>query len=152
MTNALSLPRRFVWPLLVILGLLLGPTPCRADVLDEFGTPGDWTLILADGVRGEIVSEDGALRLDYDFTAGAGYCVIRRSVDLPLGPQLPLRGCDTAETARPTRWSSSSSIPRGENVWWAVRRDTAFPTDWSSWSIRRRHVSFAWGTQRRARR
>lgn len=144
MTNALSLPRRFAWPLLVILGLLLGPTPCGADVLDDFGTPGGWTLILADGVRGEIVSEDGALRLDYDFTAGAGYCVIRRSVDLALDPNYRF-GLRYRGDGPPNTLEFKLVDPSGENVWWAVRRDTAFPTDWSSWSIRRRHVSFAWG-------
>lgn len=144
MTNALSLPRRFAWPLFVILGLLLGPTPCRADVLDDFGTPGDWTLILADGVRGEIVSEDGALRLDYDFTAGAGYCVIRRSVDLPLDPNYRF-GLRYRGDGPPNTLEFKLVDPSGENVWWAVRRDTEFPTDWSLWSIRRRHVSFAWG-------
>lgn len=144
MTTAPSLSRSFVNLLLSLVCTLVGSAPCRADVIDDFETPGAWSLILADGVRGEIVAEDGALRLDYDFTAGAGYCVIRRSVDLTLDPNyrfgLRYRGDGPRNTLE-----FKLVDPSGENVWWAVRRDTPFPSDWSAWSIRRRHVSFAWG-------
>jgi hypothetical protein len=116
----------------------------RADVLDDFSSVGAWSLIAADGVRGAIVEDGGALRLDYDFSAGAGYCVVRRRVDLPLDPNyrfgLRYRGTGPRNTLE-----FKLVDPSGENVWWNVRRGVELPAAWETLSLRRRHFSFAWG-------
>lgn len=117
---------------------------CVADVLDGFDDASRWSLILADGVQGQIVEVDGALRLDYDFTAGAGYCVLRRDVDLTLGANYRFSLRYRGEGA-PNTLEFKLIDPSGENVWWSVERDFEFPHDWQTRSMRARHFSFAWG-------
>lgn len=116
----------------------------QSEIIDAFDTTSAWSLILADGVHGEIVEVDGALRLDYDFTAGSGYCVVRRAVHLPLDPNhrfgLKYRG-----TGPPNTLEFKLIDESGENVWWTVQRDIQFPVVWTELAMRRRHFSFAWG-------
>tara|TARA_R110000782_G_scaffold30348_11_gene75598 strand:- start:8115 stop:11330 length:3216 start_codon:yes stop_codon:yes gene_type:complete len=126
----------------VILGLWVAGA--RADVIDDFSDTSGWTLVAADGVKGAIVGVDGALRLDYDFSAGAGYCVARRRVDLPLDPNYRFAVRYRGEGPRNTI-EFKLVDPSGENVWWNVRRGVAFPADWSTLSLRKRNLSFAWG-------
>ena len=130
---------------LVTLGsFVLSSMPTLGDEIDCFENTDAWSLIVADGVEGEIVAVDGSLRLDYDFSAGAGYCVVRRLVDLPLDPNyrfgLKLRGTGPRNTLEFKLIDQS-----GYNVWWVVERGIEFPSEWSSRSMRRRHFSFAWG-------
>lgn len=124
--------------------LLCLSTHVYADLLDDFDSLEAWTVLAADGVKGEIVEVDGALRLDYDFTAGAGYCVLHRDIDLELDPNyrfaFDFRGSGPRNTLEFKLIDET-----GENVWWAVRRAIEFPTRWTQISNRRRHVSFAWG-------
>ena len=114
-------------------------------VLDDFSDAGNWELILADGVQGEIVEQDGKLRLDYDFTAGAGYCVLRKvfahTMDANYRFGLRYRG-----EGPPNTLEFKLLDQRMENVWWSVQRDFSFPQDWDTRSMRQRHFSFAWGT------
>lgn len=115
-----------------------------ADVLDDFDDVHGWRIIAADGVKGEIVEVDGTLRLDYDFTAGAGYCVLHKDIELSIDPNyrfaFDLKGSGPRNTLEFKLIDES-----GENVWWSVRRGIEFPRRWTPFLIRRRHVSFAWG-------
>lgn len=124
--------------------LIAGRAVCDPVVIDRFESADAWELILADGVGGQIVEEDGVLRLDYDFTAGAGYCVVRRAVDITVDPNYRFsyrfRGTGPENTLEFKLIDETN-----ENVWWSVRRDIQFPEQWTDQSIRRRHVSFAWG-------
>ncbi|MEM9373248.1 MAG: hypothetical protein AAGA55_06355 [Planctomycetota bacterium] len=132
----------------IIASVFVLSLACRAvsgnDVIDHFESVDAWEIILADGVKGEIVEEDGVLRLDYDFTAGAGYCVVRRPVDIEIDPNyrfsFRFRGSGPENTLEFKLIDETD-----ENVWWSVRRDMRFPDEWEHLSIRRRHVSFAWG-------
>ena len=136
--------RPVLWRFVPLVVALVLTGAARADVLDDFSSVGAWSLIAADGVRGAIVEDGGALRLDYDFSAGAGYCVVRRRVDLPLDPNyrfgLRYRGTGPRNTLE-----FKLVDPSGENVWWNVRRGIELPADWETLSLRRRHFSFAWG-------
>ncbi len=116
----------------------------QTQVLDSFENTSGWTLIAADGVKGEIVESDDALRLDYDFSAGSGYCVAALEVDLPLDPNYRF-GYKFRGSGLPNTIEFKIIDEAGENVWWSVERDMEFPTEWTQMSMRRRHLSFAWG-------
>ena len=118
--------------------------PAKADTLDTFDDASKWELILADGVQGQIVQVDGAIRLDYDFSAGAGYCVLHRKLNQPIHPNYRF-GLRYRGEGPPNTLEFKLIDPTLENVWWSVERDQSFPTDWTTHTIRRRHVSFAWG-------
>lgn len=136
-------PRR--WLVAAILTALITATAwAQPRAIDSFDRLEDWELILADGVRGELTQGDGSIRLDYDFSAGAGYIVLRKRVQMQIDPNyrfgLRYKG------KGPTNTLEFKLIdPSLENVWWSVQRDIRFPEDWETESIRRRHVSFAWG-------
>jgi len=124
--------------------LLCVSTFARADVLDDFQSTDGWRIITADGVKGEIVEVDGSLRLDYDFTAGAGYCVLHKDIDLAIDPNYRF-GFDLKGKGLRNTLEFKLIDETGENVWWSVQRGIEFPWQWTPVAIRRRHVSFAWG-------
>lgn len=142
MTRSLASTVPCVRLAVVVLLTLIGHR-AHAGVIDPFDDVGAWSLVEADGVKGRIVGVDGALRLDYDFSAGAGYCIVRRAVDLPLDPnyRFGLRFRGTGQNTLEFKLVD----PSGENVWWSVRRDIEFPADWTQLPMRKRNISFAWG-------
>ncbi|HCT45363.1 MAG TPA: hypothetical protein DF699_09135, partial [Phycisphaerales bacterium] len=68
----------------VFLGWFATMATAQPQTVDGFDRLGDWELILADGVHGELTQEDGSIRLDYDFSAGAGYIVLRKHVGMDI--------------------------------------------------------------------
>ena len=107
-----------------------------------------WRVSASDGVQARISTAEGihgrALRLDFDFERGAGFCVIHRDLPLRL-PQnyrftLALRGA-----APPNNLEFKLLDPSGDNVWWVNRRAFEFPTDWRTLSYKARQFRFAWG-------
>ena len=131
---------------LILLAMLLGScaTASTRAPIDTFDDKSDWNLVLADGVRATLHDDHGALRVDYDFTSGSGYCIIRKQVGLDLDPNYRF-------TLRYTGTGPRNTLEfklvdgSGDNVWWAVERDYQFPREYETKSIRKRHVSFAWG-------
>ncbi|HEV8480906.1 MAG TPA: discoidin domain-containing protein [Candidatus Eisenbacteria bacterium] len=134
----------------VVLLLLALATPAWAapTVLDAFEEVDGWEARPADGVELKLSktdSFDGAsLRLDFRFVKGGGYAVIHKKFDFDL-PQnyrfkFRIRGTAPSENLEFKLIDST-----GENVWWNNHRDFAFPASWDSVSLRKRHLSFAWG-------
>jgi hypothetical protein len=121
-----------------------------AMIVDDFEDAGRWTAHPADGVELRIGSDTGsegsALRLDFHFTTGSGYAVVRRDLALELPENYAfsfrIRGDAPANHLEFKLVDST-----GTNVWWSVRRDTEFPADWETITIKKRHISFAWGPQ-----
>jgi hypothetical protein len=115
--------------------------------IDRFEDAAAWSAHPADGVRLAIATDEGfrgrGLRLDFAFSGG-GYAVARRatSIDLPgnWAFRFRLRG-----EAPPNHLEFKLLDEGGENVWWCVRRDVEFPSAWTTFTIRKRHVTFAWG-------
>lgn len=142
--------------MVVVVVLAVWTTAARAQpvVIDDFRDLSAWTVIASDGVTARITPDadavdganpsGGSLRLDYDFRAGAGFCVIRRAMplDLPENYRLSFlaRGAGPANN-----FECKLVDPSGDNVWWVNRRAYEFPASWSRVSYRARHFSFAWG-------
>ncbi|MFN2443303.1 MAG: discoidin domain-containing protein [Thermoanaerobaculia bacterium] len=143
-----DLPHRAL--LSAFFGLLLagGAFAQSPRVLSDFENPAAWTMAPSDGVAlslhraaGEV---GGALRLDIDFQGRGGYAIIRRELDLALpanyGFTFRIRGTIPANNLE-----FKLVDPSGDNVWWVNRRMFDFPSAWQTVTIRKRHVSFAWG-------
>ncbi|HZL85260.1 MAG TPA: discoidin domain-containing protein [Candidatus Krumholzibacteria bacterium] len=117
-------------------------------VVDDFEDPSQWSVHPADGVDLVIRSEAGlrgrCLRLDFDFHGGGGYAVARRTLALELPENYAfsfrLRG-----EAPPNHLEFKLVDASGDNVWWHVRRDVRFGRDWETVTIKKRHITFAWG-------
>ena len=116
--------------------------------LDTFDDPASWQIITADGVTLTVAAEPGrtgsCARLDYDFTRGSGYAIIRKRFDLPLPANYAfsffVRGSGPRNTLE-----FKLVDPSGDNVWWINTRDFEFPSQWSLRTLPKRKIGFAWG-------
>ena len=117
-------------------------------VLDSFEDLSPWRAQPSDGVSATIHADSGvrdrALRFDVDFHGGAGYAVIHRALptDLPDDYTISFR---VRGTVPPNNIEFKMLDASGDNVWWVNKRDFVFARDWQTVTIRKRHVSFAWG-------
>ncbi|MEM9166807.1 MAG: hypothetical protein AAGB48_07250 [Planctomycetota bacterium] len=117
------------------------------ELIDPDRPTSGWTAIAADGVT-ISVREDadvpGALRIDYDFSAGSGFGIVRKPVTIPLGENY--RFAYRVRGHGPANDLEFKLIdPSDENVWWVNRRAFRVPSDWTQMLDRRRHFEFAWG-------
>ncbi|MGQ0721852.1 MAG: discoidin domain-containing protein [Candidatus Eiseniibacteriota bacterium] len=140
----------------ILAALSLGATaapaaPAAADagsvLVDGFEQPLQWSAHPADGVAMKLSSEPGSrgqcLRLDFRF-AGGGWAIARRDAPVTLPRNWAFRFRVRGECA-PNHLEFKLVDASGENVWWSVQRDFAFPREWDTVTIRKRHVTFAWG-------
>jgi hypothetical protein len=116
-------------------------------VVDDFEVIDAWSPHPADGVELAIGSDEGlvgkALRLDVSFP-GAGYAVVRRELALDL-PANYVFSFQVRGELPPNSLEFKLIDESGDNVWWSVRRDFEFDGGWKRVTIKKRHVSFAWG-------
>src|ERR1043165_6530663 len=137
--------RTMAWALMVLLA-----SRARAQVvtLDSFESLEGWTVVASDGVVLRPTLDEGrhgrALRIDYDFTRGTGYGIVRKQIGVLLPRNYrftySIRGVGPSNTIE-----FKLVDPSGENVWWVNQRDFQFPDEWKTVSLKKRHFSFAWG-------
>lgn len=139
-----------------VLSIVLLTLPCSAGGQDStppvplMDAESAWVVQPSDGVRAQLARAPGrqngtsALRLDFDFTKGAGFVVLQRpwTIDLPQDFRFDvwLKG-----DAQPNNLEFKLVDPSGHNVWWVNDRSFEFPGGWTRKSYRARHFSFAWG-------
>lgn len=138
--------------LALALALLAGAKVVHAQepgrLIDGFESTSPWSVIASDGVTLDLSIEPGrtgqCARLDYDFTRGSGYSIIRRQIAIPLPPNYrfsyAIRGEGPSNTFEFKLVDST-----GDNVWWLNSRNVSFPRDWQTVTVPRRKISFAWG-------
>lgn len=154
MTSAVM---RLACVLVLISGVCVAHAFGQARLLDDGGDAGLWTVATSSGVSLKIASEvdpgpaaagastpNKALRIDYDFTRGSGFGIVRRAIrqDLPANYRFTyrIRGEGPSNTVE-----FKLLDPSGDNVWWVNQRDFAFPAAWREIVLPKRKVSFAWG-------
>lgn len=134
-----------------VVSVLLCSVVARAQqvIIDDFVAIDEWQVIEADGVKLHTAAVEGpghshAMRLEYDFSRGSGYCVVRKNVDLDLPENyaftFSVRGQGPANNLEFKLVS-----PSGDDVWWVNRRAFVPPRDWTVLRNKRRHFEFAWG-------
>ncbi len=137
---------------LLVSGAYPGPPSARS--LDRFEDPEAWAASASEGVSVSTAPAPGlagrALQLAVDFHGGAGYAVVRRPLALDLPDNWVLSFWVRGDLP-PNNLEVKLIDDTGENVWWVNRRDFAFREEWTEVSLRRRHVSFAWGPNPRRR-
>ena len=137
--------------LAIALGIIPSPVDAqvgRPRVLDDFSTVAGWTAHPSDGTSLTIASDSGvrgrAMRLDFDFRGGGGYVIARKEIPItyPGNYEISFR---VRGAAPPNNLEVKLVDRSGDNVWWVNRRDFAFPRSWSTVTLKKRHMSFAWG-------
>lgn len=98
-------------------------------------------------IRTDLEHREGeapALRIDFDFTSGAGYggVFIELPIELPENYQFVfgVRGKGPANNLE-----LKLVDPEGLNVWWVNRRAFEWPSETMRLTNQRRHFHFAWG-------
>ncbi len=139
----------------MLLILLLPLASARGDEPiwhDDFESMAGWKVQTADGVELKLTQEPGlngqCLRIDYDFTRGSGYGIIRHEFGVESPRILPenyrfnfaLRGEGPPNTLEFKLVDESN-----DNVWWVNQRNIEFPKQWSRRTLQKRTFSFAWG-------
>src|SRR5262249_17786361 len=116
-----------------------------------------WKVVTSEGVRLTVAHDNGpqggALRLDYEFTTGAGYCIIEKAVSLELPANFEfafhVRGESPANNLEFKIIRDDPPSTKGgtsaEDVWWVNRKGFEFPNNWTRLSYKRRHFTFGWG-------
>ena len=116
--------------------------------LDEFDSKVGWNFIKSDGVNLNLSIEKGltgnAIRFDYDFTKGTGYGGIQKFFPIDLPDNYELTFFLKAESPA-NNFEIKFIDSTGNNVWWVNNRNYDFPTEWKKISVKKRHISFAWG-------
>lgn len=133
---------------LVLMIFSFGIIHAQVKTLDDFETKNGWNFIKSDGVNLSLSNVKGlsgnAIRFDYDFTHGTGYGGIQKlfPIDLPENYEFSfyLKAESPANNLE-IKFIDST----GNNVWWVNNRNYDFPTEWKKITIKKRHISFAWG-------
>ena len=125
-----------------------GETAARKTILlDDFEDLSGWTVATSNGARLEIAQDTGragrAMRLDFEFQGGAGYVIARKAFRLRLPDNYAFRVFTRGE-APPNDFEFKLVDPR-QNVWWFKQREHVFPGDWRQMTVKKRHISLAWG-------
>jgi len=113
-------------------------------VLDDFGSVEAWTAAPAEGVSTAVAADAGAMRVGIDFHGGGGWALVRRplEIELPANYAFSFR---VRGDLPPNTLEFKLVDESGENVWWSTRREFRVGREWQTVTIRKRHVSFAWG-------
>lgn len=137
-------------PLVLLAALLLLTSLGAAQTsrLDDFESLQSWKVIKSDGVELSVSLVPGqsgqAIRLDFDFIAGAGYCGIQKQIPMVLPENYRFTYSIRGE-APVNNLEFKLLDASGDNVWWLIRRNYDFPPQWTRTVIKKRHLSFAWG-------
>jgi hypothetical protein len=136
----------------VAVGLTASPAaaaqPQPPRVLDDFHTVTEWSAHPSDGTEIRISSDVGhrgnAMRLDFDFRGGGGYVIARTEIPVTYPENYEITFWIRGEA--PTNNLEIKLVDRsGDNVWWVNKRGFGFPSVWRQVTIKKRHISFAWG-------
>ncbi|NUN10305.1 MAG: discoidin domain-containing protein [Ignavibacteriaceae bacterium] len=117
-------------------------------LLDGFESLDGWKVFKSDGVELKLSIAEGvkgkALKFEYDFTTGAGYCGVQKRLPVDLSGSFRFSYYLKAESPSNNLEFKLLDKP-GENVWWVNKRNYEFPVNWQRNSIKKRNVEFAWG-------
>jgi hypothetical protein len=130
-----------------VLGIFLG-VQAQPQRIEDFTSIDEWLVFASDGVTVTVHHDEGlsgkAIRIDFDFVAGAGYGGIRKAVPIILSENYQFTYYVRANAPR-NNFEFKLLDPSGDNVWWMNRRNHTFPNEWRRYTVKKRHLSFAWG-------
>ncbi len=119
-------------------------------MLDSFDRLEGWTAIPSDGAVGTVTSAPGvkgsAMAIDYAFRAGSGYVIAQKPFPLELSTNY--RFTFYLKGEGPVNNFEFKLLDTAGNVYWIKTLNVTFPREWKRSSVKRRHITFAWGPAR----
>ena len=125
------------------------PLPSSARLLDGFESTEGWSAHPSDGVSLSITADSSgthgrAMRLDFDFHGHGGYAIARKKFDIAL-PENYALSYRIRGDAPPENFEVKLIDSTGDNVWWNNAVNVHFPREWRTVTLKKRHITFAWG-------
>ncbi|MBK5187086.1 MAG: discoidin domain-containing protein [Gemmatimonadaceae bacterium] len=123
--------------------------PSSARLLDGFESTAGWSAHPSDGVSLTISADSTgvhgrAMRLDFDFHGHGGYAIARKTFDVAL-PENYAFSYRIRGEAPPENFEVKLIDSTGDNVWWNNAVNVHFPEEWRTVTLKKRHITFAWG-------
>lgn len=120
----------------------------KTTVLDDFKELSGWTAITSAGARLEIAQDTGrnggrSMRLDFEAADGASWLIARKTFNLRLPENFAFHTHTRGETP-PVDFEFKLIDPQ-QNIWWRKQREQTFSADWQPLTVKKRHLSLAWG-------
>lgn len=141
-----AMPRLVVGALL--LSLVGGVHASHDHILDDFEKLSGWNAGASPGAYVEIAQDAGAtgmgMRIDFDFRNGPGYVFVHKAFSMPLPKDYAFSFSVKAD-APANNFEFKVLDPSDQNVWWLNQHDFTFPKEWGKITVKRRHLSHAWG-------
>ncbi|MDZ7288550.1 MAG: discoidin domain-containing protein [candidate division KSB1 bacterium] len=134
-------------PQFFILIVLFEPLSAQEKLLDDFENISEWKTIVSDGVTATIESAPGhsgnAMALDFEFHGGSGYAIAQKRLPLNLPENYKFTFYLRGET--PVNNFEFKLLDSLENVYWIKQLNIDYPRQWTKKTIKKRHITFAWG-------
>lgn len=124
------------------------PTPRPTIRLDDFEHLSGWSTATSSDARLELAQDTGraggrAMRLDFEFQAGTGWVIARKVFPRRLPDNFAFHYFMRGDA--PPGGAEFKLVDPRHNVWWFKQRNYAFPSDWRPITVKKRHLSVAWG-------
>jgi hypothetical protein len=139
--------KRFVIIPFFFFSFLFSQSIRTSTVIDDGTSAARWTSFQSIGVGVTHREVDGAVRFDIDFPKGSGYGGIVRNFAQALPENYEISFMMKATVAPNNFEIKVSGDSSGENIWWVNNKNYTYPTDWKKIIIKKRHLSYAWGTK-----
>ncbi|HLP17928.1 MAG TPA: discoidin domain-containing protein, partial [Bacteroidota bacterium] len=116
-------------------------------MLDDFETFTGWHAIVSEGASGSLAHAPGrtgdCMAIDFNLEGVSGYVIAEKDVeiDLPSNYQFSFE----MKADIPVNNFEFKLIDEKENVFWIKKLNIAYPKEWEKQTIKKRHITFAWG-------
>jgi hypothetical protein len=131
----------------ILCALAIASSSAQDRLLDSFETIEGWSPIASDGATLRLVSVPGvqgnALGLDFSFAGGSSYVIAQKRFNFDLSHNYSFSFFLRGET--PANNFEFKLLDTAGNVYWIKKLNVEYPTDWERTTIKRRHITFAWG-------
>jgi hypothetical protein len=132
--------------IIVLLLLLLNPAVTQVRLLDDFEEIKSWMPIVSDGASMNITQTQGyrgkGLALHFEFH-GSGYAIAQKQFNLHLPENYKFTFYFRGDA--PVNNFEFKLLDTADNVFWIKKLNVDFPKEWTKQTIKKRHITFAWG-------
>ncbi len=133
--------------IILLTFLILHQASAQVRMLDNFEESKSWVPIVSNGASMNITQTKGyignGLALQFEFH-GSGYAIAQKQFKLLLPENYKftfyLRG------DAPVNNFEFKLLDTADNVFWIKKLNVEFPNDWTKQAIKKRHITFAWGS------
>ncbi|MFA6440124.1 MAG: discoidin domain-containing protein [Bacteriovoracaceae bacterium] len=140
----------FIISMLATVSMLFPQTSRYSEVLDNCDDAAQWLPFHSIGVEVHHGIVDDVVKFDVNFPKGSGFGGIVRTFNESLPENFEISFMMKATVPVNNFEIKVSSDSSGENIWWVNNKNYSYPTEWKKITIKKRHLSYAWGTKHSA--